>query len=477
MVLGTGTFAYADVIPDYTGIDETENLIGEEETPEQGGSLSEEARMAAVKVSDTSTLKTAINNASTDSNDPTTIEVTGSFELTEEIKIEGKFITITSGTGGPHTITRGSGATATLITADSEASLTLENIIIDGNGDNVSDQTGSLVGANQGIVTMKSGVVLKNNAKAGGGRAGGVDIYNRGTFIMTGGTISGNSTSSGGGGVRVGNGTFTMTGGEISGNTANNSSGGGVRVGNGTFTMTGGTISGNSADNGGGVYVQSGVTFNLSGEVSITGNIKTNGTTAGNVYLSSGRTITLTGALEDGASIGVTTADPPAEGSPVAIATAGNTTEGSTYTITASDRAKFEPDSSDYIVKRDTENNQLQLAVDTTPKIYVSGTGNDNTGSGTADAPYATLTKAFGEVDNVANAAGGVDNVIIYVAGDANEAKADLTMSKSTRATLSATTPVILTTTPGSTKNAMIQRGSGVTFNLIKVSSVAALTL
>ena len=48
MVLGTGTFAYADVIPDYTGIDETENLIGEEETLEQGGSLSEEARMATV---------------------------------------------------------------------------------------------------------------------------------------------------------------------------------------------------------------------------------------------------------------------------------------------------------------------------------------------------------------------------------------------------------------------------------------------
>ena len=83
-----------------------------------------------------------------------------------------------------------------------------------------------------------------------------------------------------------------ITGGNNKGN------GGGVVVEESAFNMTGGTIIGNAATVGG-VYVSDG-TFSLSGKPTVTGN------TGGNVYLPDGRTIAVTGALSDGAKIGVT---------------------------------------------------------------------------------------------------------------------------------------------------------------------------
>ena len=141
---------------------------------------------------------------------------------------------------------------------------------------------------------------------------------------MHGGTISGNNASSNsgssGGCVHIGSGAFTMTGGTISGNSASNN-GGGVHISSGsTFTMTGGSITGNNAENGGGVYANG--SFTVSGVVQITGNKQ--GTSAGNVYLRSGKTITIgTNHLSSNASIGVTTQNLPAnEG--IAIATGAN---------------------------------------------------------------------------------------------------------------------------------------------------------
>ena len=77
--------------------------------------------------------------------------------------------------------------------------------------------------------------------------------------------------------------------------------------------MNGGSITGNTAANGGGVYVHD--TFTVSGAVKISGNKKSDGSNR-NVYLSSGKTITVTDAL-DGAEIGVTTAKTPAASSPI----------------------------------------------------------------------------------------------------------------------------------------------------------------
>ena len=151
------------------------------------------------------------------------------------------------------------------------------------------------------------------------------DCKNSGKFYMHGGEISGNNASSNsgssGGGVHIGSGAFTMTSGMISGNSASNN-GGGVHISSGsTFTMTGGSrITGNNVGTGGGVYANGSVT--VSGAVQITGNKQ--GTSASNVYLRSGKTITIgTNHLSSNASIGVTTQNLPAN-EDIAIATGAN---------------------------------------------------------------------------------------------------------------------------------------------------------
>ena len=110
-----------------------------------------------------------------------------------------------------------------------------------------------------------------------------------------------------------------MTGGSITGNNA--AYGGGVYTVN-EFKMTGGSITGNNAYKsdyistfGGGVCVGSGI-FTVSGEVTVTDNTKGGtkgadgkftGDTKNNVYLPTGKTITIgTDKLSEGAQLGVT---------------------------------------------------------------------------------------------------------------------------------------------------------------------------
>ena len=196
-------------------------------------------------------------------------------------------------------------------------------------GDNTTWRSGGVWVRDNSTFTMYGGSITDNTTVWNGG---GVYVEGSGKFYMHGGEISGNNASSNsgssGGGVHIGSGSaFTMTGGTISGNSASNN-GGGVHIGSGsTFTMTGGSITGNNAENGGGVYVGSDVGYGnsiltLSGAVQITGNKQ--GTSASNVYLCSGKTITVgTNHLSSNASIGVTTQNLPAnEG--IAIATGAN---------------------------------------------------------------------------------------------------------------------------------------------------------
>ena len=163
---------------------------------------------------------------------------------------------------------------------------------------------------------------------------GGVFMNNSSaTFNMYGGKITGNNSyGNNGGGVYVG-GTFNMYGGEITDNSSTQN-GGGVNV-SGTFNMYGGSIIGNTAtDNGGGVYV--GGTFTVSGAAKITGNKV--GEANNNVYLPSGKTITV-GDMANGASIGVTTGQEPTADNSVKITDATNDT-GLTNIIT-SDNSKY----------------------------------------------------------------------------------------------------------------------------------------
>ena len=98
-------------------------------------------------------------------------------------------------------------------------------------------------------------------------------------------------------------GIFNMYGGTITNHTR------GVVVESGTFNMYGGSITDNSltsnTSSGAGVYVYSSGTMNIRGKVNITGN-KVAGA-ENNVYLASGKTITVDGKLDAASRIGVST--------------------------------------------------------------------------------------------------------------------------------------------------------------------------
>ena len=193
----------------------------------------------------------------------------------------------------------------------------------------------------RGTFNMYGGSITNNTANQGGG----VYIVNGGAFNLFGGSIT-NNTADNGGGVYVGGGQFTMYGGEISGNTAT-VSGGGVSVSGGKFTMSGGRITGNK---GSGVFVNDNTTFTVSGAPTVKGNTVNNGVS--NVHLTGGTntTITIGGALTDGASIGVT----KGAGSAGSVIATGATEDYS---------GKFSSDNTQYVVKHDAATKKLVLAV------------------------------------------------------------------------------------------------------------------
>ena len=235
-------------------------------------------------------------------------------------------------------------------------------------------ENGGGVFVSYGIFNMYDGEITNNSC----GLSGGGVYVDRGTFNMSGGEISSNISGESGGGIELSSSIFTMTGGSISQNKAENGYyGGGIDVSYGsTFTMNGGTITGNTSCTGGGVYVGTAVenygnnTFNMNGGT-ITGNTATHtgSETGGGVYVAqdgiftvSGaakitdnkrneennnvylrpETITITGALDRDASIGVTTPSVAVVGSPVTIA------KGDGYTLTDDDAARFTSDAGYY---------------------------------------------------------------------------------------------------------------------------------
>lgn len=170
-----------------------------------------------------------------------------------------------------------------------------------------------------GTFVMYSGTISDN--MTGNYYYGAVTVNNGAVFKMYGGSISGNQCiSMGAGGVYVSGGTFEMYGGTIINNTYTQDDwpgGGGVSINSaGTFTMSGGTITNNTASgnakSGGGVYFNRGAfggAFNVSGNITITGNTK-NGT-ANNVFLGGKAIITVLEPLTGSSPIGVTTSCTP----------------------------------------------------------------------------------------------------------------------------------------------------------------------
>jgi len=134
----------------------------------------------------------------------------------------------------------------------------------------------------------------------------GGGILNYGTVTIKSGKITGNRISYGsGGGIFNATGArLNIEGGEISGNTAEYEGAGICNATGATLNISGGTISGNSGRNGDGIY--------NAGTMTITGNPTITGNSDQNIYLTTGKKITIgTGGLTcDANSIGITMQSP-----------------------------------------------------------------------------------------------------------------------------------------------------------------------
>lgn len=162
----------------------------------------------------------------------------------------------------------------------------------------------SLSGTSVGVENYTSNTVNLYNSTVSGTRSA---IYNTGTATVA-GTLTATGKRNDGvynyGGTLTVNGTLTATGNASGKQTdgLDNSNNGTVTI-NGTLTASGGQFS---------VYNYG--TLNLSGTVNATKN----------VFLGTGRTITVVGELDDATSIPIQTAATPEAGSPVTIATTEN---------------------------------------------------------------------------------------------------------------------------------------------------------
>ena len=201
-------------------------------------------------------------------------------------------------------------------------------------GNKATNGDGGVINMSGGTITISGTKLINNTASRYGGA---VYLHNGVTATMTGGEISNNHAGKEGGAVHVfyKNSTFNLSGGIITGNSSVD--GGAIYLNQepSVLNMTGGIISGNTATgNGGAVYIyRSGSVCNLSGgtiekntanvcggiyinpgnngQLKISGKPVVKGNTASgdanNVYLPSGKKLSISAAMSSGASIGITT--------------------------------------------------------------------------------------------------------------------------------------------------------------------------
>ncbi len=312
---------------------------------------------------------------------------------------------------GSGEITYTDGAARIYLTGNVSANLTLEpgqhlSICLNGYAFTCADQSQPAIalrgtkGADFPVVDISDCVGSGTLSGRTGGDKGGSIFAESADVNLYGGALTGNSGLKQGGGVSLDCSNLNLYGGEISGNSAEN--GGAVYLNRepSVLTMSGGTISGNTAtgsgggvyiyrtgsvcnlsggvienntagDNGGGIYINSGNygKLNLSGAPVVQGNTVSG--KANNVYLPSGRTLTV-GAMTDGAAIGVMAEKVPAVDAPVFFGSA-NDSDFSAY---------FTSDREDYIPRHNAAK-QLELAAVTYDVTYLPGA--DDTGEPVTD--------------------------------------------------------------------------------------------
>ncbi len=190
----------------------------------------------------------------------------------------GYEITLTSAGETPCTISRKANFTVGAM-LESSGKLTLKNIILDGNRDNVTAVNAMVRCKTGGVLTIEDTATLRN-AKGGNGGA----IYVDGGTVTVNGILNGNYAVNGGA-VYVYDGTVTLSSnlcGDVACIRHNEAvNGGTVYVAGGTVTVNG-ILNGNYAENGGAAYVSGGV-LNLAGKLNY--NSAVNG---GAVYINGG---------------------------------------------------------------------------------------------------------------------------------------------------------------------------------------------
>ena len=172
---------------------------------------------------------------------------------------------------------------------------------------NTSSQYGGAIYLYNGVTaTMTGGEIINNKANKEGGA---VHVFGTSTFNLSGGKITGNSSVDGGA-IYLNRepSVLNMSGGVISGNTATGNGGAVYIYRSGSVcNLSGGTIEKNTANVGGGIYINP----RNNGQLKISGNPVVKGNTASgdanNVYLSSGKKLSISAAMSSGASIGITT--------------------------------------------------------------------------------------------------------------------------------------------------------------------------
>ena len=187
------------------------------------------------------------------------IWVSGTIEMRSEVLINDKSVAIIGKDNAK--LSRAQDSTYSMLHFHNNSNSSIENLIIDGNKDNIIDSIEPPIYIDSGAkLTMKSGTIQNNTTK----RYGGGVYVDFGTFEMIDGTITKNTVSGDGGSIYSNNGTVIINGGTISANTAS-SDGGGIYAQNGTLTINGGTITENTASSdGGGIYTNS-VTLTING--------------------------------------------------------------------------------------------------------------------------------------------------------------------------------------------------------------------
>lgn len=204
-----------------------------------------------------------------------TIPVTGTIEVTETLVIPAEAkITITGG----GTLKRAASFTrgnmfrlnsTTGIYERNKASLTLENITVDGGGVKASDPAFSL-GSNA-FLTLKAGAVIQNHVNTG--TYEGTVYVAGGVLTMEAGSVIRNNTTAGyGGGVYCDAGSFIMHGGTITGNTA-------ARGGGGVYSKSYPTDDDSTTDQGKGFVIGDRTASDRSGVIRIENNKLSDGTT------------------------------------------------------------------------------------------------------------------------------------------------------------------------------------------------------